>query len=357
VCRSFDTDPSTGNDDDGSLLLGSKTGVITTRLSCLYSNWSPNSWASPTFSTTTNVQSLDILDAETESLSTMGLCPSFNNSNSISYTSDSNTPLSWEGTLSFRKSRSSPRSSAWKPVYVVLNLMDGGSLTCVREKPQFSEQNPYLFGSKKICRRQRRRTLGDTRPQFSGSSLLEHVSDLVQHHQHHCKHGNTKANLRFHLGTRIGWIAKDIQRSESQFTIEIPHKELTGLQEVIREISEEETNKATGSKPYRLYFQCARNSVEKALWLRALERIDRLSHDLHSKRGVQSFFDSNINVKHRRMRNNLSSQLAREGTAILCHQDSILDDDPGFKNLCNESILVEKGSMWYFLCTRIRIVG
>jgi hypothetical protein len=131
--RSFDTDPSTGNDDDGFLLLGSKTGVIPGRLSCLYSNWSPNSWASPTFSTATNVQSLDIVDADTESLSTMGHYPSFNNSNSISYTSDSNTPLSLEGTLSFRKSRSSRGSSAWKPVYVVLNLMDGGSLTCFLE--------------------------------------------------------------------------------------------------------------------------------------------------------------------------------------------------------------------------------
>jgi hypothetical protein len=214
---------------------------------------------------------------------------------------------------------------------VVLNLMDGGSLTCFREKPQISEKKIHPFARKTSFLLHRRKAPGDSRPHFSGSSLVDFVSDLVHHHDPSREDGHAKENLRFHLGTRIGWIAKDIQSSGSEFLVEVPREGLTGQRKIIDEL-DEDTDRAAGDKPYyRLYFQCARNSVEKALWLHALERIDRLSHHLHSKRGVQSLFNPNIKVKHRRMRNNLSSQLVREGTALLSQHDSIHEEDPGFK--------------------------
>ena len=312
---------------------------------------------SPTFTNTTNTTtSTSSIDAST------GIKSPSPSHRVVSFASDTmnspKVPLSLEGTLSFRKSRSASGTAAWKQSYVVLNLADNGSITCFRQKPKVlsnekkNKQNLLdgSYGDDRILpsfRRplQNKKSLGDSRPQMPGDSLIDYVSEVIERQRSNSQDGiismstrsdtadDSASSIRLHLPGYIPWEAKNIGSSSTEFVIEIPtdtNMTTEGCGDFKDQIPEQiawdfKLARASG-KPYRIYFRCAQKSNEKSLWLQALEQIGRLSPDLHEKRGVQSFFHPNIKVSHRRVRNELSKFLAEEGEA-LCFDD---DDNNGF---------------------------
>ncbi|KAG7338763.1 C2 domain containing protein [Nitzschia inconspicua] len=321
---SFDTDPSTdATDNDEFVSHGQNHAERQNQSSWLSRSLVPAFWAMPTFT------SLEQSCREKQPVSSSRIPrqPSSSDRRFSSHNNQDKSPSSLEGSLAFRRGRSTPGSSAWKNVYVVLNLTDGGSLTCFREKPVVDKSIPR----RNSFLRQRRKSRGDTRPRLQGASLLDHVSELVDNHNHDLIKGTTstsKEQLRLHIGENVCWIGKDIQSSETEFIIEVPSEGANWVGKIGEKIPQNsDSSGMNSSTPHRLYFKCARH-VEKIMWLQAMEGIDRLSKDVHAKRGMQTYFTPTITVKHRRTRTQLCSLLAQEGTRLFADDDTCHEDDP-----------------------------
>ena len=250
---------------------------------------------------------------------------------------DSKTPVTIEGTLRFRKSRSATRSGSshggWKDIYVVLDLSGYGSLTFLKEKPVMRGGDSVRRGG--IKNRTKRPKRGSTKPHLPGCSLW----DL-----HEESDGST--NELFHLAPHVNWIAKDVENSSTEFVIEIPTDmaTLSIFASVEGPTSEHNDNEANGiptqilddfqrsksaDKPFRMYFTCAHRSNEKFLWLHAFGQLDRLSLDTHSKNGVRSLFDKKVRLTHRRVRTQHSHEMASAAKMFLessPHRNSTIMD-------------------------------
>ena len=64
-------------------------------------------------------------------------------------------------------------------------------------------------------------------------------------------------------------------------------------------------------KPLRIYFRCQRGGNEKALWLKAFSRIDRLSYLYRRKRSFLRTLKSPVHLTHSRMRSASSIAFAK----------------------------------------------
>mmetsp|Transcript_7526 Transcript_7526/g.18547 ORF Transcript_7526/g.18547 Transcript_7526/m.18547 type:complete len:1306 (-) Transcript_7526:314-4231(-) len=254
---------------------------------------------------------------------------------------DSKTPVSLEGMLRFRKSRSAAAGTSlpgWKNTYVVLDLTGYGSLTFLKEKPVTTGGESIRRGGNKKNKKKNRPRRGSTKPHPAGCSLWD-VHD----------ESDGSINELFHLPSSVNWIAKDVENSSTEFVIEIP-TDMAALpfitstnpgtdvgndgddddEEIIpTEILDDFRRSKSAEKPFRLYFACAHRSNEKGLWLNAFGQLDRLSLDTHSKNGFQSLFDKKVRVTHRRIRTQRSHELAAAGKMLLesrAHRKSTIMD-------------------------------
>jgi len=219
-------------------------------------------------------------------------------------------PHSLEGILWHRKGNSN--LPTWKRRYVKLNLLDGGSLAVFR----FPHKKPYHHVREMYSRLHRQ-----------GSNLNESGDRL----------------LCLYVPAEVPWMVRDVSNDSSMFLVEIPtdgnildqvleyhhadHEEEDSVHDqhyhrghdhlmpsdsdVDSLSSNEEMSWDVGSamtrdiptgkkhknslpkdvakakkkhKPLRFYFQCPREANEKALWLRALSQVGRVSPESKKKR-------------------------------------------------------------------------
>ena len=236
---------------------------------------------------------------------------------------DSKTPVSLEGTLRYRKSRSATTGSShggWKNTYVVLDLSGYGSLTFLKDKPVLGEDSVRRGGIKKRKKKPKR---GSTKPHLAGCSLWD-IHD----------ESDGSINELFRLAPHVNWIAKDVENSSTEFVIEIPTDMATlpfissvengtstnngdEANVIPRQILDDFQRSKSADKPFRLYFACAHRSNEKFLWLHAFGQLDRLSLDTHSKNGFHSLFGQKVRLTHRRVRTKRSQEMALAAKTLL----------------------------------------
>lgn len=240
---------------------------------------------------------------------------------------DPNLPVSLEGTLLYRKSKSLRQKRNWKQCYVVLDLADGGSMACYKQKPA-TESAFEQKGTKSKSSRRSARTARST------SAYLVADEDSLP---------------TLHLPGHINWVAKDIENNSTGFLIEISSVEPTvpffllgeGVNSSLRtsenlpipeELKEDINQCRERGDPLRIYFRCARSGNEKLLWLRAFEQVNRLSFELHRKKGLKNFWENpNLQFSHRRLRSNKNKKFAEEGKLLgdNASVEAAIDDDPG----------------------------
>lgn len=247
-------------------------------------------------------------------------------------------PESLEGTLFHRKGRSAMTS--WKRRYVVLDLTDGGSLSCF----QFTSKKHYPTRMlRKMYTKVRR---GDS------------------------SHGHRKEDshktLCLHIPSNVNWVVRDIENDPASFVVEIPVSSQNGspLRGVLHTDNDEHTNDEDDSlamsfasplndsevgdhisvgsswsndldmhglpnslerdlasakgknKPLRFYFNCPGKSNEKALWLRAFSEMKRLSTE--SKKERKLFGSLKHMARVSRIRTPASADFARESLQLEC---------------------------------------
>lgn len=247
-----------------------------------------------------------------------------------------NEPASLEGILLFRRGRSSFSSLWWQRRYVVLNLLDGGSISCFSFIVDNQKHQEPAFVQKKNLSMLHRRL-----------SLFGEDSDV----------------LSLHIPANVPWHVKDVENDASSFVIEIetekyqegttiPVEEETrgfnGLDYLsaesaddhsdsddllAAEYNEEEREEeyemdVEGSlyrdimraqikgKPLRFYFKCPRGGHEKSLWLKAFSSLDRLSSLFRRQKSLLGQLKSPVRLTHSRTRSDASTAFAIEGSKL-----------------------------------------
>ena len=259
-------------------------------------------------------------------------------------------PESLEGTLYFRKGKALGATRSWKQRYVVLDLTDGGSISCYKQSKaaafvdQLASPSSSLFGKKTY----RRVTA------FTSDSRKE----------------LTDADIK--INASLEYTAKDIENDAYGFLIEIDTEEFVDFEEVIgrkRSTSEDfsvsidlagaskssdsidlsimsgsmnmtPTNENEDSKesmsdeivadlrrakkagkPLRYYFRCNKSSNEKVLWLSAFHRINRFSSELRTKHGIYyALSNPNLLLSHSRLRSDKQEHFAKESRRFGSYQ-------------------------------------
>jgi hypothetical protein len=220
-------------------------------------------------------------------------------------------PLCLEGFLYFRRGHAT--SFSWKRRFVVLSMAEGGSLTVYKLSPEdntsFHEptattvlRSVYKKPAKMAKNIQRRLSV------IGGNSQQE-VTELEPSE-------NRQVDVSF--ASNVAWMAKDVLNDSSTFMVEIltenddaleiddedGESDISSLYS-LNEISSVTDNRPIAARslggrlvaslpisdahsvtPLSVYFRCqkGKGSNEKALWLRAFDRMGRLSADIYKTR-------------------------------------------------------------------------
>jgi hypothetical protein len=235
------------------------------------------------------------------------------------------TPESLEGTLYFRKGKSAGRSRrAWKQRYVILDLSDGGSISCYEQAFSRARSPLRIFGGGR----------NESPPERTDSRFVTASSSR--------EGGGGGGELCFKIPSTVGWVAKDIENDASGFVIEIPSRETLGvsstpeptvgtLEEFAKDMQNELKWAREQGKPLRYYFRSKRVGNEKALWLSVLNRLGRFSNDLRTRKGVMAAFATpHLQFSHSRIRSERGEDSARERQAFVGRdpKPSIAAEDP-----------------------------
>jgi hypothetical protein len=274
---------------------------------------------------------------------------------------------SLEGMLSFRKGRSVGATS-WQQRYVVLNLLDGGSLTCYKQKPP---PRVEPTNQKQAPPETSRPSFTQVHRRMSSMALNRHMSFKlnVQNVLHkstlsgpptedssptslprspisHVRNRGVPQEVLLHIPSHALWTVKDIFNDPSSFVVEIAtgdgdqpedddsdgfgpfsSDEMSdvdstslgaggrnigsgGHQDSLRQ---DWTRAKKKGKPLRFYFKCSKSANEKTLWLSAFSNLDRLSAQARKKKGLLTMFSSPyISWTQSRIRSPSSMQLAKE---------------------------------------------
>ena len=220
---------------------------------------------------------------------------------------DGSDPMTLEGTLYYRKGGRGKKVFAWKRLYVVLDMADGGSVSCFKIKKDDTNMLRKMYTSLN-------RGMGNGSDGDAPAGAPSRQEDVV-----------------LYFPTDINWIVKDVQHDSKCFAIEIPTTEDAQENDQEEEDDDDEASavSATSSfagqemedslaplaeetsvmgetaleshladslledltdarskskKRLRFYFKCVRSGNEKALWLRAFSKCDRMS-DVPSRKG------------------------------------------------------------------------
>lgn len=280
---------------------------------------------------------------------------SLQNSTGIPPSTESD-PVSLEGELLSRKGRSSGHVSLlWKRRFVILDLMDGGSIAVYKDPPEHLPKGHAR--STTVLR--------------TVYSKLHRSLSMTPQAGWHSK--STEDDFYLLFPAHVPWVVKDQDNDDSTFVIEIPTGKDSGLQlsdtsdesysNAVPPIPEddEEENMEEGQghlttihsgeevisgpeltddlraelrharkrgKPLRVYFRCNKSGSEKGLWLRAFARINRLSTEIRTKRSLLVSLTSPLHMGQNRVRIRSTSgrDFARE-TRQLELNDSLVETE------------------------------
>lgn len=272
-------------------------------------------------------------------------------------------PVCLEGTLLLRKCRTSDNLKSWRYAYVILDMTNGGALSCYKQKPPNSSlsdawlQAPTTIPSNNN-HNNNNNNQKNPRNWFRRQKKNKIPSTMSSRHVGE----DTDTQPRIHLPAHVNWIAKDIQNNPSGFVIEIPSDEpllpyfssepqdggmfdpdlysqssyhssdASEQQLALPEDLANDVNRASEKgQNFRIYFKCSRTANEKVLWLRAFEQTERLSMDLYRQSGVvrNLFANSALIMSHSRVRTAMGQRFAQEGR-VLDDQSEVPHSDDSF---------------------------
>jgi X-X-X-Leu-X-X-Gly heptad repeat protein len=287
---------------------------------------------------------------------------------------DSEDPVSLEGVLLCRKGRSTGHSSfLWKKRFVLLDLTEAGSLAVYKDSPEQLQAHQQRHDASNKS----------NNPKPSTSTVLRTVYSKL-----HRSQLPTKAmNEMFYMfvPSHLPWVIKDVENDAAAFVLEIPTGDdgfhmsdsstaaslyqsdepdtlvLDGESFIVGSEDEEENielgrghplsmipsgeeitheltedllenlaNARSKGKPLRIYFRCLKGGNEKALWLRAFSRIDRLSNEIRKKKSLLASLTSPLHMGQKsmvRIRNKIGRDFARETRHLDQLENQSLDGD------------------------------
>lgn len=267
----------------------------------------------------------------------------FHESNNLDQEEEEDTTISSEGvgsigaksleaTMTLKYSSASSKNTKWWRGYVLLNLEDGGSISIYSEKPQKKESD-YVGGYALNLKTKRNRH--STR---IGTTMLEFTTDIQP---------------ILEIPAHVNWIGKDFEKSSKRFIVEIPTdntilpsatEAVNAEAKLIEEAYEEEyegddddifdkesfvknqlsinpklqeclENAKAKEEPFRLHFECLRKGHEKDLWLKAFEKMNRYSFEVHHRTFVTKIL-KDTHLKHERIRNEEGDRFSRQTKAL-----------------------------------------
>ena len=214
---------------------------------------------------------------------------------------------SLEGTLLVRRGKKSGKTSrGWLQCYVVLNLADGGSISCYNNKAT----NQSLHSQRQAA--QERLCLPKHSMLYKSKST--YCLSLEEQFQ--------PPVLKY--PSNVPWIVKNMN-DETGFVVEIDcYDEIDCSVEALSPASSSiGGNKGSRTKngydenhliPLRAYFRCSRKGNEKPLWLDTLSSLNRLSHEVRQKKGMMALLSPpSLQVSHTRVRN---IEISRESQVL-----------------------------------------
>jgi hypothetical protein len=252
---------------------------------------------------------------------------------------ESEDPVSLEGVLLCRKGRSTGHSSfLWKKRFVLLDLTEAGSLAVYKDSPEQLQAHQQRHDANNKS----------NNPKPSASTVLRTVYSKL-----HRSQLPTKAmNEMFYMfvPSHLPWVIKDVENDAAAFVLEIPTVDdgfhmsdssttaslyqsdepatiiidgepfnvdsedeeenielgqghlgsIPSGEEITHELTEDLlenlANARSKGKPLRIYFRCLKGGNEKALWLRAFSRIDRLSKEIRKKKSLLASLTSPLHM-------------------------------------------------------------
>ena len=259
----------------------------------------------------------------------------------IQHSVSDSDPVSLEGQLQVRNDHLTGQSSwVWKRRLVVFNFESGGSISIYRE-----------------CKFKPPARLRTQQP----ASVLQTVYSKL--HRGVYFRDDSTSNLVTVIASDMPWIAKDVYNDPTSFVVEIPASqhnndaaylscreddafedaEINFLSDDddgvslsdngegsfddknwgAHDVHQDLTIAKTLGKPLRIYFRCDVGSNEKALWLKAFSKCDRLSRDTCKKKSVFSALTSTIHLGSSRTRSVASERIARDSRHLDMSEDRV----------------------------------
>lgn len=262
---------------------------------------------------------------------------------SVASTSDA---ITLEGNLLVRKGRSSGHSTfLYKKRSVYLHFEDGGSIDVYRESKEsaaggtsrtrlrtaFSKLQKTLSQANVTKSKEASGELYISVPSYlpwivkdvendphafvveiptEEAHHVMHLEDedtdsqdgVAHHHQHHPKHAAAGQN-GFDNDNEYYSDDDNVSRDSSA------HFPLASIPEDLAQevLYDELQNAKKKGRPLRFYFKCIKGSNEKALWIRAFSRLDRLSDQPRTKPGILGALSSPLHFKWNRERTRSAS--------------------------------------------------
>jgi hypothetical protein len=287
-------------------------------------------------------------------------------------TEDGSEPMTLEGTLYYKKGGKGKRKPfPWKRRYVVLDMADGGSVACFRVKDK-SRKNMLRQMYTKLNRDRSEMTVGE--PSGEKEVCLYSECHGMACKKRVMEEALTFSLSPLYLSVppEIPWTVKDVYMDSRMFCIEIPTTDDTILRHVKYNEAEDDNGSETSfstredqlmevefdekvgthmkhtfslsplpeemsvmgatalesqladefyenileaqkqsKKRLRFYFRCGRSGNEKALWLRALAKIERMSSE-PSRKGRVMGKVTKVLAGNSRIRSKISASFANQ---------------------------------------------
>ncbi|GAX28630.1 hypothetical protein FisN_1Hh579 [Fistulifera solaris] len=241
-------------------------------------------------------------------------------------------PVSLDGCLYCRRGN----SGRVKRRYVSLSFTNGGSIKIFTDVPDTENEVP------------------DNGP---ARTVLRNVYSRLQRSLSYAAVIRRMESLELYIPCDIQWIAKDVANDPCLFEVEVPSTEdtleqlndlyseynqtssMTETESVksgiahdrhdpVDELRKEVAKALAKNKPFRIQFRCSKGSHEKALWLKALSKVERLSSESIRKK---TFFGTLTAPWHSKDQNQVRRR--RESSHVFAADTRDLDisealDDP-----------------------------
>lgn len=249
---------------------------------------------------------------------------------------DGTEPMTLQGFMYYKKGGRGKRPFKWKRRFVRLDMADGGSISCFRGKDE---------GAKKMLRQMYTTLKMDSDDDSQGGPT-------------------SNEDVCLHFAADVPWVVKDLYYDSRMFAIEVPTT-TDAIDEVLLQQEDEDDEDETvvteistsalqvepslspvaeesvmseasamgetelesqlldelqdeiieaqqlNKKRLRFYFKCVRTGNEKALWLRAFAKIDRMSNQSSRKGKVVGSLAKAVS-SNTRIRSETSASFARE---------------------------------------------